>query len=125
MKVLPNKTETISFTVQAGLLDVCWWGRAWKEQIREEGRTWIYVSVPFWSSKLLPSSEVWHNQVVSLWNCCSPQPMSEPIRALRRSARYCVSRGVTAVCGSGLLRGPAAPQAPCRTVTIVAPGRMP
>ncbi|CAL8275296.1 unnamed protein product [Boreogadus saida] len=35
--------------------------------------------------------------------------------------RRCVSRGVTAVCGSEWLPGPSAPGAPCRTTTIAAP----
>lgn len=85
------------------------------------GGTWpgslAFCWLPPWSRALARSGRAALLHTESF----SPGPMAGPLGGECR----CVSRGVTAVCGSEQLPGPPAPGAPCRTATIVAPGRPP
>lgn len=70
-------------------------------------------SFPFGLSQMLPSRDVWHNQIVSLWNCCTAQ--SHLVWANQRSMQWRVLLCLQG-CDSSMwvraARGATSPQGP-------------
>lgn len=78
-----NSTRLINSTFNSFNYQKSSSGHLWKERVKCWGWHGCISPFSFGLSSLLSPREVWHNQVVSLWNSCTSQ--SRFIRANQRS----------------------------------------